>query len=282
MVSICIATYNGEENLYETLTSIQNQSYTDFECIIVDDHSTDDTIHIISNFAKRDKRFKLFVNMTDSECPYVDAHNKSYEYASGNLLFRVDQDDILTRDYVKTYVDYMANPENSIYDAMSTYPIFFQMIDGKQHIIEFISRERMIADVESFNSEQLLTFNSKPDSWFNQASCLRKSFYDKYKPKFTHAKQGDIVFWWNVLSFGGRLKSFPMNLMYKRHTDHTSYYSGIYNISKNENLFQADIARYKEEAFKKLYQRTNNDKYLECIQVFKNTVDYFTNLNKEQ
>lgn len=278
MVSVCIATYNGEEHLYETLNSIQNQSYTDFECIIVDDHSTDDTIYIASSFAKRDKRFKLFVNLTNSKMSYVDAHNKSYKYASGDLLFRIDQDDILTEKYIETYVQYMNAEENKKYDAISTYPIFFQDIDGRREIIEFISQQRMLNDSANFNKDNLTTFNQFPDSWFNQASCLRKSFYDTYNPKFTYAKQGDIVFWWNVLSLGGKLKSFPVNLLYKRHTDHTSYYSTIYNIAENENKFQADIAQYKYEAFSKLYSETKEERYLECANVFSNTVSYFTNL----
>ena len=59
MLSICLATHNGEKFIYETLKSIQNQTYTDFEVIIVDDYSTDETVNIIiESFVKKDKRFK--------------------------------------------------------------------------------------------------------------------------------------------------------------------------------------------------------------------------------
>ena len=136
----------------------------------------------------------------------------------------------------------------------------------------------MFNDSKNFETEPLLTFNNAPDTWFNQTSCMRKTFYDKFHPMFTYAKRGDIVFWWNVLSLGGKLKTFPMNVLYKRHTDHTSYYSDTYNITENENQFQADIAKYKQLAFEKVYEETHNDKYLECVQIFKNTSEYFSNL----
>ena len=61
-VSICIPTYNGNLYLEETLSSVLNQSYSDFEVIIVDDQSTDNTWSIIQEFSRHDHRIKTYKN----------------------------------------------------------------------------------------------------------------------------------------------------------------------------------------------------------------------------
>lgn len=61
-VSIIIPTYNVAPWIEETLKSVSLQTSRDFECIIIDDMSTDDTYNIINEFIKGDRRFKLFRN----------------------------------------------------------------------------------------------------------------------------------------------------------------------------------------------------------------------------
>ena len=57
-VSVCIALYNGASYLKEMIESIINQTYTNFECILVDDHSTDNTVELLSQYVKLDDRLK--------------------------------------------------------------------------------------------------------------------------------------------------------------------------------------------------------------------------------
>ena len=62
-----MAVFNVEDYISSALNSILNQTYQDFEVVIVDDHSTDNTPLIIYNqFCKKDKRFKLYCNITDT------------------------------------------------------------------------------------------------------------------------------------------------------------------------------------------------------------------------
>jgi glycosyltransferase involved in cell wall biosynthesis len=60
LVSIIIANYNRAHLIEETLDSIKNQSYAFFECIIVDDGSTDDSVNVIQNCILGDDRFQFF------------------------------------------------------------------------------------------------------------------------------------------------------------------------------------------------------------------------------
>ena len=62
MISIAMATYNGEKNIKEQIESILNQTLKEFELIICDDASTDNTVPILTSFAEKDKRIKILKN----------------------------------------------------------------------------------------------------------------------------------------------------------------------------------------------------------------------------
>jgi len=90
MVSVCIATYNGEKYIKEQLDSIINQLSDNDEIIVSDDCSTDNTLTIIRGY--QDKRIKIFINNG------VKGHTFNFEnalkYISGDFIFFSDQDDV--------------------------------------------------------------------------------------------------------------------------------------------------------------------------------------------
>jgi len=94
ILSVCIPTYNGEKYIDECLNSILNQSISvDFEVIIVDDSSTDNTYEIVKKYANKDVRIKVFQNQT--RLGLVKNWNKCFYYASGNWIKFLFQDDVL-------------------------------------------------------------------------------------------------------------------------------------------------------------------------------------------
>lgn len=205
LVSIAIALYNKEESIYRTLKSLQNQTYKNFECIIVDDHSTDNGPNIVYNcFCKNDKRFKLLMNTTSEK--YVDAHNQSYEMCKGKYLFRIDADDIFFKDYIEFNVKYM--DEHPEYDAISTYSEFKSL--NEKGLFEDDTNEMV---KNAFSERELSIFNRCPVTsmlgntiiWSNPTSCMRSSFYDRHHPKYLFYSMGDYIFWYNVLANGGKL-----------------------------------------------------------------------------
>lgn len=92
MISIAMATFNGAQYLSEQLDSILSQTFSDFELVICDDVSTDDTITILQSYAAKDRRIKLFRN------DYNLGFKKNFEMAislcSGEYIAFCDQDDI--------------------------------------------------------------------------------------------------------------------------------------------------------------------------------------------
>ncbi|EXY58193.1 glycosyltransferase, partial [Bacteroides fragilis] len=96
LISVCIATYNGEKFIVEQLKTILSQ-LTDFdEIIISDDHSSDCTLSLIRSF--RDPRIKIYLNENDKG--YTSNFENALKKATGEIIFIADQDDIWKKDKV--------------------------------------------------------------------------------------------------------------------------------------------------------------------------------------
>lgn len=80
-VSIVLPTFNGSKYIAESLTSIINQTFTDWELIVVNDCSTDNTLNIINEFSLKDNRIKVFTNKTNLKLPA--SLNEGFKHASG-------------------------------------------------------------------------------------------------------------------------------------------------------------------------------------------------------
>ncbi len=90
-VSVLIPAYNAEKYLGEAIDSILNQTFTDFECIIIDDCSTDSTWKIIQKYAKKDSRIVGVKN--EKNLGIAGNLNKAISLSKGKYLARMDADD---------------------------------------------------------------------------------------------------------------------------------------------------------------------------------------------
>lgn len=92
LVSIITPTYNAEKFIRKTLESVQNQSYKNWEMILVDDASTDETVKIINEFTHKDTRIKVFQLAKNSGNGF--ARNVALEKATGKYIAYLDADDL--------------------------------------------------------------------------------------------------------------------------------------------------------------------------------------------
>ena len=91
MISIAMATYNGEKNIKEQIESILNQTLKEFELIICDDASTDNTVPILTSFAEKDKRIKILKN--EQNLGFKKNFEKILFHCTGEYIAFCDQDD---------------------------------------------------------------------------------------------------------------------------------------------------------------------------------------------
>lgn len=104
MISVIVPVYNVEKYLEECLDSIQNQTYSDIEVILVNDGSTDKSKKICGKYCKQDSRFKL-INQTNQGQSV--ARNNGVAASTGKFIVFVDSDDIILTNYLETLIHYM-------------------------------------------------------------------------------------------------------------------------------------------------------------------------------
>ncbi|MFW6038562.1 MAG: glycosyltransferase [Candidatus Saliniplasma sp.] len=100
-VSIVINVYNEEENIRDCLDSLAKQSYTDFELIIVDDGSTDDTMDIVKHYSE-------IFEMKTYHTPHVGikkARSKGIDETTGDYIIVIDADEILEDDFIEKIIE---------------------------------------------------------------------------------------------------------------------------------------------------------------------------------
>lgn len=107
-ISVAMPVYNGEKYIKETIESVLNQTFSDFEFIIVDDGSTDDTFNIVHSF--NDTRIKYFKNEKNSGISY--SLNRALEIASSEYIARIDADDICYNNRFQIQYDFLESNKN--------------------------------------------------------------------------------------------------------------------------------------------------------------------------
>ncbi|HHP7244557.1 MAG TPA: glycosyltransferase family 2 protein [Elainellaceae cyanobacterium] len=105
-VSVVIPAYNVEKTIAETIQSVLNQSFSDFELIIINDGSTDSTVEVVRQIL--DSRIKIY-SFENAGLP--EARNRGIRHAIGKFVTFVDADDLWTPDKIEDQLD-----------ALQTYP----------------------------------------------------------------------------------------------------------------------------------------------------------------
>ena len=109
-VTVLTAAYNAEKYISETIDSILSQTYTDFEYIIIDDNSTDNTVKIINDYLIMDHRIKL-IQLDKNIGPY-GAANVGLKKAEGRYIIRTDADDISLPNRIELQINFLkSNPK---------------------------------------------------------------------------------------------------------------------------------------------------------------------------
>ena len=110
-VSIIIPTYNYGRYIEELVTNLQQQSYQNWEAILVDDGSTDNTHEIVERFTNIEKRL-IYLRISNSGC--AGARQKGLERATGDFLQFLDADDFVSKDKLELQLGYALNHSHDV------------------------------------------------------------------------------------------------------------------------------------------------------------------------
>lgn len=159
-VSIIVPVYNVEKYIKECINAIRIQSYTNFECIVIDDGSTDQSVRICEALIKDDNRF---VVLHQKNSGLASARNRGLDYATGDYIFFVDSDDYIGSHVIECCVHEINNgdvgivqiphkwiKEDEVPQHSSSNEIYnVELIDSEQAIKETYSK--IIEDSFSFS-----------------------------------------------------------------------------------------------------------------------------------
>ena len=150
-ISILIPAKNAGKYLHDCLNSILDQTETDWECIVVNDNSTDDTLSIFEEYAAKDIRFSVFSNPNRG---VITALRLAYAKCSGELIHRMDADDIMPKHKLATLKRLLLE-------------------NGKGHVAT--------GKVEYFSESTLGDGYKKYESWLNRLTETGSNFSELYR-----------------------------------------------------------------------------------------------------
>ena len=101
LVSIIIPTYNRAHFLGDTLNSVISQTYTNWQCLVIDDGSSDDTENIVTGFCKKDQRIQFYKRPESILKGANSCRNYGFELSSGEYVNWFDSDDIMLPDFLE-------------------------------------------------------------------------------------------------------------------------------------------------------------------------------------
>ena len=230
LISVVIPAYNAELFLYETLESVLSQTYENWECIIVNDGSMDNTESIAKKWCERDTRFRYFYKENSG---VSDTRNLGIKEARGEYIAFLDADDILTPDSLEVRINVLI--EQNV-DLVATK---LQHFTDK---LPKVSKNNARQDVLYYAKEgltQLMAFNKVTPS----TVLCKKSVMEEVGGFTWHKKAEDLHCWLKVLFAGYKIYRIDETLLLYRLVEN-SMSSTDRNCSKE--VFEI-IYRFKDE-----------------------------------
>jgi glycosyltransferase involved in cell wall biosynthesis len=131
LISVIIPTFNRAELITDTLRSVEAQSYTTWECLVVDDCSTDNTSDVVREFSNKDLRIKYLMNRRKKGAQ--GARNTGLSESKGEFIQFLDSDDMIHPEKFLLQLDCFATDVNL--DMVFCYDEFFTSVPSDQNIL---------------------------------------------------------------------------------------------------------------------------------------------------
>lgn len=255
-VSVIVPCYNYAQFLGEALNSVLAQTYTNWECIIINDGSPDNTEEVAMEYCKKDSRIKYFYKENGG---HSSARNFGIQNSSGKYILPLDPDDKISEVYLEKAVDVLEN-KSAIKLVTGQIQLF-----GK-------TNEKIVMPEYSLRSFLIINF-------LCISSLFRKTDYDKTNG-FDETMLGfeDWDFFISILKDGGGVVELPFTGLYYRKKD-KSIFSTVQE--NKELIFRDQLKLYNNH--KDIYEKyfgspidliQENEKMSRVIKAYQQTPTY--------
>lgn len=219
LVSVIVPNYNHAPYLKQRLDSIFNQTFQDFEVIILDDCSTDNSKEIIEEYRNRPQISHIVYNETNSGSPFKQ-WAKGFELAQGEYIWIAESDDWAENNFLEEIVP-LLDSNNSVALAFSASTIVYT---NKKSFHTPYANDTII-DGKVFIKNKMLLGNSISNA---SAVVFRKSSLYKISNQYLNFKNaGDYLFWILICQTGSvAFKAESLN-NFRQHSTNTTSQSQI-------------------------------------------------------
>lgn len=243
LISIVIPIYNAEKYLEQCLNSIKNQTYKNFEVILVNDGSIDNSESICKAFVESDTRFRYYLKANGG---VSSARNLGLDNVKGDFITFIDSDDWIAENHLELLINSIKKTNSDI--VVSCYKEFDNNIDTYYTIV-YTKQEKNLLNFEKMNRDDFLTIFPKLMSinvCFNNAvaKLFRKELVNNLRFD-TSIKYGeDLDFYFSLY----------LNVESVSYVDELTYVYRIHGDSTTSN-FNQEYAEQELSIFKKMFKK---------------------------
>lgn len=219
LVSIIIPCYNNEKYIQETINSVKKQTFESWECIIINDGSTDNSEKLILNCIEEDIRFKYIYQENQGVC--VARNSAIRNFSKGKYLLCLDGDDLISENFVEETVSVL---ENNLDVVIATSTVnFFGRSKGSLNVVSY--------DIEILLAENQLVITS----------LFRREDFDKVGGFNNNMKEGleDWDFWISILKNNSTSQI--------KVASNATFFYRLLNVSRNNQITEEKEKRLRRQ-----------------------------------
>ena len=239
MISVLLPVFNSQKYLSSCIESILNQSYGDFELIIVNDGSIDNSADIIKEYADKDIRIKTFYK--ENEGSIAKTRNYLIDKVSGDYFIFVDSDDIVEKDFLKILLETIESTNSDIVSCgfkIINMPVLMKKGYGKKSVYSSEALEQML-------------FSGRFYAVWNKLIKTRRANNVRFDESLNYGE--DLIYFFNLLKSDLKF-TFIDNPLY------------FYRIHPN-SLSTSSIGDSKKVFLEKLIELSKDDKYQDIQEI---------------
>lgn len=262
LVSIIIPTYNRAHLIEATLKSILLQTYQNWECIVVDDGSIDETESIVHSYSNKDNRIKFFKRPQSLQKGANSCRNYGFQMSSGEYINWFDSDDVILENFIKNKVNaltpdihfiigngYFWYPETNtkkVLNLADTDNLYLDFVMWKLQIItnSVLFKRNFLKDKELFNP------NMKRGQ---EAEFFSRLFFECTSNQFKIIQNADFLYRQHDESKSTKNKEY--NKGYKE----SSFYYLFENFKRSEQIQSTELLNFFYNKLIKLFFSSNEN-----------------------
>ena len=260
LISVIMSVYNGEKYLVQAIDSILNQTYQNFEFIIIDDCSTDNSSHILQEYAQKDSRIKIIKKEKNIGIKgFIKNLNLGISLAKGKYIARMDADDISLPERFQKQVDFLENnPEITLVGAQLNLVNEQNKITGEA--------------IAALHHRDIVKRITSQIQLFHPVIMFRKDQNIQYREKFIYCEDYDLYL--NLITQGKKLANINEKLLHYRILESSISRKGDNFVKKLMVEKALYFYKLRKENGQDLYETFNNEEVLEINNFeFKNKIE---------